>query len=213
RDPRAHGRRRRAGGERRRRLGSQSPGAARGEPGVVYGDHDRDVRQAQAVGDRGCGGGRELRARPARVADQVPHGRLAAQGAAGGTARAPHADRREVPGAPGAGGRSHVRGVRRGRLTGDPTPDRLRGLLLSREDVELVGALSPTGTFVTGYRIHPFVGVIRRGHAWTLQPDEVDEVLELSLRALVEGYANKRLLRRGVPIKTPTYTVGDNFVW
>ena len=84
---------------------------------------------------------------------------------------------------------------------------------LPREDVELIGALSPTGTFVTGYRIHPFVGVIRRGHAWTLQPDEVDEVLELSLRALVEGYANKRLLRRGVPIKTPTYTVEGNLVW
>jgi len=84
---------------------------------------------------------------------------------------------------------------------------------LARDEVDLVGALPPVGTFVTGYRIHPFVGVIRAGHAWTLQPDEVDEVLELSLRALVEGYANKRLLRRGVPIKTPTYTVGDNFVW
>jgi len=84
---------------------------------------------------------------------------------------------------------------------------------LRREEVELVGALPPTGTFVTGYRIHPFVGMIRSGHAWTLQPDEVDEVLELSLRALVEGHQNKRLLRRGVPIKTPTYTVGENFVW
>ena len=68
---------------------------------------------------------------------------------------------------------------------------------LARDEVDLVGALPPVGTFVTGYRIHPFVGVIRPGHAWTLQPDEVDEVLELSLRALVEGYANKRLLRRG----------------
>jgi len=84
---------------------------------------------------------------------------------------------------------------------------------LARDEVDLVGALPPVGTFVTGYRIHPFVGVIDAGHAWTLQPDEVDEVLELSLRALVEGYANKRLLRRGVPIKTPTYTVGDKFVW
>ena len=84
---------------------------------------------------------------------------------------------------------------------------------LIRDDVQLVGALPPTGTFVTGYRIHPFVGVISPGHAWTLQPDEVDEVLELSLRALVEGHENKRLLRRGVPIKTPTYTVGENFVW
>ena len=84
---------------------------------------------------------------------------------------------------------------------------------LPREDVELVGALPPVGTFVTGYRIHPFVGVIRAGHAWTPQPNEVEEVLELSLRALVEGYESKRLLRRGVPIKTPTYTVGETFVW
>jgi 8-oxo-dGTP pyrophosphatase MutT (NUDIX family) len=84
---------------------------------------------------------------------------------------------------------------------------------LMRDEVVLVGALPPTGTFVTGYRIHPFVGVIRAGHAWTPHPDEVDEVIELSLRALVEGYANKRLLRRGVPIKTPTYTVGASFVW
>jgi 8-oxo-dGTP pyrophosphatase MutT (NUDIX family) len=84
---------------------------------------------------------------------------------------------------------------------------------LARDDVELVGALPPVGTFVTGYRIHPFVGVIRPGHAWTPQPNEVEEVLELALPALVAGYANKRLLRRGVPIKTPTYTVGGSFVW
>ena len=84
---------------------------------------------------------------------------------------------------------------------------------LAREDVELVGALPPVGTFVTGYRIHPFVGVIRPGHAWTPQPNEVEEVLELSLPALVEGYESKRLLRRGVPIKTPTYTVDGTFVW
>src|SRR5436189_3516405 len=32
--------------------------------------------------------------------------------------------------------------------------------------VELVGALPPTGTFVTSYKIHPFVGVIDPGHAW-----------------------------------------------
>src|SRR5919206_3109361 len=68
---------------------------------------------------------------------------------------------------------------------------------LARDDVELVGALPPVGTFVTGYRVHPFVGVIRSGHAWTPQPNEVEEVLELSLSQLVAGYASKRLLRRG----------------
>jgi 8-oxo-dGTP pyrophosphatase MutT (NUDIX family) len=84
---------------------------------------------------------------------------------------------------------------------------------LPREEVELVGALPPVGTFVTGYRVHPFVGIIRDDHEWVPQEREVDEVLELSLRAMVEGYESKRLLRRGVPIKTPTYTVGRHFVW
>ncbi len=80
-------------------------------------------------------------------------------------------------------------------------------------EVELAGALPPTPTFVTSYRIHPFVGVIRAGHAWTPQPQEVDAVLELSLAALVRGHRAQRLLRKGVPFKTPTYTVGEHFVW
>jgi 8-oxo-dGTP pyrophosphatase MutT (NUDIX family) len=84
---------------------------------------------------------------------------------------------------------------------------------LDREQVELVGALEPVGTFVTNYKIHPFVGVIKPGHAWTPQPAEVEEVLELSLPDLVSGYEHQRLIRRGVPFRTPTYTVGPHFVW
>src|SRR3982750_4795586 len=59
---------------------------------------------------------------------------------------------------------------------------------LPPSEVEVVGALPPTGTFVTNYRIHSFVGVIQPGHAWTPQPAEVDQVLELSLPALVRGF-------------------------
>jgi 8-oxo-dGTP pyrophosphatase MutT (NUDIX family) len=84
---------------------------------------------------------------------------------------------------------------------------------LPSDAVELVGALPPTGTFVTSYKIHPFVGVIEPGHAWTPQPAEVEEVLELSLPDLVSGFEMKRLIRRGVPIKTPAYTVNGNFIW
>jgi 8-oxo-dGTP pyrophosphatase MutT (NUDIX family) len=84
---------------------------------------------------------------------------------------------------------------------------------LPREAVELAGALAPVGTFVTGYRVFPFVGMIEPGHRWTPEPREVDEVLELSLRALVEGFEMQRLLRKGVPIKTPTYTVGGHLIW
>ena len=84
---------------------------------------------------------------------------------------------------------------------------------LPPDDVELVGALPPTGTFVTGYRIHPFVGLIGPGHTWTPQEAEVERVLEMSLPELVDGFDLKRLIRRGVPIKTPTYTVDGNLVW
>ncbi len=84
---------------------------------------------------------------------------------------------------------------------------------LPPDAVDLVGALPPTGTFVTSYKIHPFVGVIEPGHAWTPQPTEVEEVLELSLPELVRGFEMKRLIRRGVPIKTPSYTVDGHFIW
>src|SRR5215211_3760485 len=84
---------------------------------------------------------------------------------------------------------------------------------LAPADVRIVGALPPTGTFVTSYRIHPFVGLIEPGHAWTPQESEVAEVLELSLDELVAGHEMQRLLKKGVPIKTPTYTVRDHFVW
>jgi 8-oxo-dGTP pyrophosphatase MutT (NUDIX family) len=84
---------------------------------------------------------------------------------------------------------------------------------LPPDAVDMVGALPPTGTFVTSYKIHPFVGVIQPGHAWVPQPTEVEEVLELSLPDLVKGYELKRLIRRGVPFKTPSYTVGPHLVW
>jgi 8-oxo-dGTP pyrophosphatase MutT (NUDIX family) len=79
--------------------------------------------------------------------------------------------------------------------------------------VELIGALPPVGTFVTGYRIFPFVGVIEPGQTWRPQASEVAQVLEFTLADLLAGHEMQRLLRKGVPIKTPTYTVDGHFVW
>ena len=84
---------------------------------------------------------------------------------------------------------------------------------LPTSEVELMGALPPVGTFVTGYRIYPFVGRIPPGRVWTLQESEVAQVLEFSLRDLVAGHEMKRLLRKGVPLKTPTYTVDGHLIW
>jgi 8-oxo-dGTP pyrophosphatase MutT (NUDIX family) len=84
---------------------------------------------------------------------------------------------------------------------------------LATGDVEVVGALPPTGTIVTNYVIYPFVGLIEPGSDFRPNPIEVDAVVELALPALVTGFERKRLIRRGVPIKTDTYTVEGNFIW
>jgi 8-oxo-dGTP pyrophosphatase MutT (NUDIX family) len=84
---------------------------------------------------------------------------------------------------------------------------------LPQSAVEIVGALPPVGTFVTGYRIFPFVGTIERGHVWKPAEAEVAQVLEFALADLVGGHAIKRLVRRGVPVKTPTYTVDGHLIW
>ncbi len=79
--------------------------------------------------------------------------------------------------------------------------------------VQILGALQPTPTIATGYAIYPFVGLIEPGRAWTLSPREVAGVLELALDDLIAGYGRRRLLRRGLPIRTDTYVVGDDLIW
>jgi 8-oxo-dGTP pyrophosphatase MutT (NUDIX family) len=79
--------------------------------------------------------------------------------------------------------------------------------------VQVLGALPPTPTFVTNYAIYPFVGMIEPGFAWVLQQTEVDEVLELALDELAAGYGERRLVRRGIPFRTPTYETGGHLIW
>jgi 8-oxo-dGTP pyrophosphatase MutT (NUDIX family) len=84
---------------------------------------------------------------------------------------------------------------------------------LPPDGVEIVGALQPTPTIATGYSVYPFVGLIEPGRAWTLSAREVAEVLELPVRSLLAGYGRRRLVRRGLPIRTDTYLVDDNLIW
>ncbi len=86
---------------------------------------------------------------------------------------------------------------------------------LDPRQVELCGALPPAATFVTGYRIHPYVGVVPDPSELDLTPNpaEVETVLAFSLAGLREGYEMRRLVRRGVPIHTPTYEVDGHLIW
>jgi 8-oxo-dGTP pyrophosphatase MutT (NUDIX family) len=81
--------------------------------------------------------------------------------------------------------------------------------------VELGERLPATNTFVTGYRIHPFVGRIPHPAKLALEPNpaEVETVLTFSLDVLRGAYEIRRLIRRGVPIHTPTYEVEGHLIW
>jgi 8-oxo-dGTP pyrophosphatase MutT (NUDIX family) len=86
---------------------------------------------------------------------------------------------------------------------------------LDPASVELAGALTPTTTFASGYRIYPFVGLIPDPEDLELEPspDEVETVLAYSLEVLRENYAMRRLVRVGIPIHTPTYEVEGQMIW
>ncbi len=84
---------------------------------------------------------------------------------------------------------------------------------LDPDAVDVLGALPPIGTFVTNYKVHPIVGLIEAGLEWVVSPTEVETVLAFELEKLREGFAMRRLVRRGVPIRTPTYVADDHLIW
>jgi 8-oxo-dGTP pyrophosphatase MutT (NUDIX family) len=88
-------------------------------------------------------------------------------------------------------------------------------IALDPAGVEVVGALPPVSTFVTGYRIQPFVGLVEEPASLGLEPNptEVETVLAFTLDALRQGYEMRRLVRRGVPVHTPTYEVDGQMIW
>ncbi len=84
---------------------------------------------------------------------------------------------------------------------------------LAPAEVRVLGELPPVSTFVTGYLIHPFVGLIPATPSWRPSPREVDAVLELPLRALRESRTRTPIERRGVSFETDAYIVADHLIW
>jgi 8-oxo-dGTP pyrophosphatase MutT (NUDIX family) len=84
---------------------------------------------------------------------------------------------------------------------------------LPREEAILVGALTPASTFVTGYAIYPFVGLLRPGRPWMPSPTEVDAVLEFPLRVLRDARQQVSVSPRGVSFLTDAYVVGEHSIW
>jgi len=86
---------------------------------------------------------------------------------------------------------------------------------LDPAQVEAGEALPAIKTFVTNYLVHPFVGYVPHPGELNLRPNptEVETVLTFSLELLRESYEMRRLIRRGLPIHTPTYEVEGHLIW
>ena len=84
---------------------------------------------------------------------------------------------------------------------------------LPPESVEVIGALEPTPTVVTGYAIYPFVGFVPGNFRWIPSDSEVAAVIDLPLPAVAAGYGRRRLVRRGAALHTDTYVVDGHMIW
>jgi 8-oxo-dGTP pyrophosphatase MutT (NUDIX family) len=84
---------------------------------------------------------------------------------------------------------------------------------LDPDAVEVIGALPPTATVVTSFKVLPVVGLVPERLTHTLSPHEVERVIELGLDELRASYGMRRLIRRGVPFRTPTFDVEGAFIW
>jgi 8-oxo-dGTP pyrophosphatase MutT (NUDIX family) len=86
-------------------------------------------------------------------------------------------------------------------------------IALARTEVEMLGALPPIGTFVTSYKVHPFVGSIPPDTPLAPNPMEVARILHFPAADLRKSFEMKRLVKRGIPIRTPTYEIGEHLIW
>jgi 8-oxo-dGTP pyrophosphatase MutT (NUDIX family) len=80
-------------------------------------------------------------------------------------------------------------------------------------DVELVGALPPIHTRVTGILIAPFVGVLHTDPRFTPNAAEIADVLEFPLESLVAAGTERELEHDGRRFHTFVYDMDGQVIW
>lgn len=84
---------------------------------------------------------------------------------------------------------------------------------LSPMAVEILGALAPVHTFVSGVLIVPFVGVLAARPAFVPNASEVAEVLEYPLARLAEAETRVEFPRDGPLYRGFAYGMDGNVIW
>jgi 8-oxo-dGTP pyrophosphatase MutT (NUDIX family) len=81
--------------------------------------------------------------------------------------------------------------------------------------VRVLGELTPVHVLVSGFTLHPVVGVTDQRPAFIVAADEVEEVLEVSLAHLRDASRIRRgtRLREGVAVEYPYFDLLGHQVW
>jgi len=84
-----------------------------------------------------------------------------------------------------------------------------------REDIQIIGALTPLYVSVSDFVIHPFIGYMSERPAFRPAATEVAEIIEMPLRDLLDPAikTSERWTLRGTEIDVPFYRVGEHAVW
>lgn len=84
-----------------------------------------------------------------------------------------------------------------------------------REDIQVIGALTPLYVNVSDFVIHPFIGYMSERPAFRPATTEVAEIIEMPLRDLLDPAikTSERWTLRGTEIDVPFYRVGEHAVW
>ena len=87
---------------------------------------------------------------------------------------------------------------------------------LQEEYIDLFGPVDDTLTLVSNFLIHPFVGALRPGYAVTLNPEEVEELVEVPLSLFHPGNARMKSYtfeEDGQSFEAPGYEYEGNVIW
>lgn len=81
--------------------------------------------------------------------------------------------------------------------------------------VDVLGELTPVHVLVSGFTLHPVVGIARRRPDFIAAPAEVDEILEVSLDDLRDASRIRRgtRIREGLAIEYPYFDLLGHQVW
>jgi len=85
----------------------------------------------------------------------------------------------------------------------------------SSTGIEILGSLSPVFVFVTNFEVTPLLAVSHRPRVFQPNPVEVSEVVQISVRDLLDPSSRgSHLIRRGdLAFRAPQYAIAGHRIW